>query len=769
MFKSYIKIAFRNLIRQKGFSLINIIGLAIGITVFILIMLYVAGELNADKFHENVDRLYRVERQEKFGITSIPLLGRITEAIPEIELGSRLMPYPGNLKHNNEITSTRITFVDSTFFGMFTFESTIGDLKTALNDKHSMIIKESYAQQLYGDENPLGKTIIFDELEFTITAVMKDLDKKTQIWTTDLMGNFLILEDYGEDFENDWWGNYVTYIMLPEGMEPSYLNDKLAEFNEQMKGIVHESYPAHWFNPVKKLYFETGKYDLSLHGNLMTVNMFMAAAILIIVIACINFINLSTARAIVRAKEIGIRKVIGAVKSNLVMQFLGESVILCGIAGFIALVVIELVYPHFAGFFGMNAILNVTENYLIFAGGILLIGLISGLYPALYLASSVPIEILRGEQTKGSRGATFRKVLTIFQFAISIILIAGTLIVQKQLNYIQNRDLGFDNNQIMTFRIPSECWNDKRDVFKQELLSISGVKSASYLYTTPGRVILQWGYTDEEGNDFQFRTIPTDHDFIDVFEIPMITGENWEQDRNPDNRGVIVNEALVKMMNWEDPLEETLWGEVPVIGVTENFIYRTLHFEIEPLLLVYDLDQTYSISVKLAGSDIENTIEQIEEKYYEFESESTFDYYFLDEEFDRYYRAEIRFGKIFSYFSLLAIFVACLGLFGLASFMTSQRIKEIGVRKVLGASVGQLVKMLSYDSVKWVVVANIIAWPICWLIMNNWLEKFVYHTEIDILVLISAGLLTLLIALITVIYHTYKAASANPVEALKYE
>jgi len=252
MFKSYIKIAFRNLIRQKGFSLINIIGLAIGITVFILIMLYVAGELNADKFHENVDRLYRVERQEKFGITSIPLLGRITEAIPEIELGSRLMPYPGNLKHNNEITSTRITFVDSTFFGMFTFESTIGDLKTALNDKHSMIIKESYAQQLYGDENPLGKTIIFDELEFTITAVMKDLDKKTQIWTTDLMGNFLILEDYGEDFENDWWGNYVTYIMLPEGMEPSYLNDKLAEFNEQMKGIVHESYPAHWFNPVKK-------------------------------------------------------------------------------------------------------------------------------------------------------------------------------------------------------------------------------------------------------------------------------------------------------------------------------------------------------------------------------------------------------------------------------------------------------------------------------------------------------------------------------------
>jgi putative ABC transport system permease protein len=769
MIKNYLKVAFRNLFRHKLFSFINIIGLAIGITVFILIMLYVNGELSADKFHKNADRIYRVERQEKFGITSIPLLDRITEAIPEIEMGSRLMPYPGNLKHNNDIILSRFTFVDSNFFKMFTFEAVSGDLTTALNDKHSMIIKESYARQLFENDNPMGKTIIFSDVEFTITAVMKDLDKKTQLQTTDLMGNFLMLRDFGEDFENDWWGNYVTYIMLPEGMEPSYLDEKLAEFNNYMKELVHESYPDHWFNPFKKLYFEQGKYDHSLHGNILTVNMFMAAALLIIIIACINFINLSTARAMIRAKEIGIRKVVGAVRRNLIIQFLGESLLLCLLAGFISLVIIELVFPHFANFFGVDSNLHTLNNYMVFIAGLILLGLISGIYPSFYLASSIPVEVLRGEQTSGKKGSTFRKVLTVFQFAISIILIAGTLIVQKQLKYIQGRDMGFNKDQVLTFRIPSECWNEKRDVFKQEILSISGVQTASYLYTTPGRVILQWGYTDEEGNAHEFRTIPTDPEFINVFEVPLISGENWNWEMGPQDQGVIVNEAFVEMMNWENPLEEMIWGDVPIKAVMKNFIYRTLHFEIEPLLLVYDWDQTYSISVKLSGNEIQNTIEQIEAKYYEFEAESTFSYYFLDDDFERYYRSEIRFGRIFSYFSLLAIFVACLGLFGLASFMTAQRTKEIGVRKVLGASVFQLIKLLSYDSVKWVLIANVIAWPVCWIIMNKWLDKFVFHTSINLFVLLFAGLLTLSIALITVIYHTYRSAAASPVDSLKYE
>ena len=256
MFGNYIKTAVRNFVRQKGFSYINIIGLAIGITVFALIMIYVMGELSADKFHENVDRIYRVERQEKFGVTSIPLLTRIMEAIPEIESGSRLMPYPGYLKRGDEYTQQRYVFVDSTFFDMFTFEAVAGDLTTALDDKNSMIIKESYAKELFGEENPVGHEIIFREESFTITAVLKDPDQKTQLQTSDLMGNFLKLQDFGEDFENDWWGNYVTYIMLPEGMQPSYLQEKLDTFNNEMKEIVHESYPENWFNSFKVLYFE---------------------------------------------------------------------------------------------------------------------------------------------------------------------------------------------------------------------------------------------------------------------------------------------------------------------------------------------------------------------------------------------------------------------------------------------------------------------------------------------------------------------------------
>jgi len=768
MFRNYFKIAIRNIVRKKGFSFINIIGLAIGITVFALIMIYVSGELSADKFHNNIDRIYRVERQEKFGITSIPLMTRIMEAIPEIEKGTRLMPYPGYLKRGDNYTLERFVFVDSSFFEIFSFEAVAGDLTTALDDKNSMIIKESYAKELFGEENPMGKEIIFREESFTITAVLKDLDKKTQVQTSDLMGNFLKLKDFGEDFENDWWGNYVTYIMLPEGMQPNYLQDKLDAFNTEMKGIVHESYPNHWFNPFKDLYFELGKYDHSLHGNILTVKMFLAAALLIILIACINFINLSTARAMIRSREIGVRKVLGANRKNLILQFLGESVLLCVIAGILALVFIEIAYPYFSDFFEMNARIHIAKNYLFFVMGLFLVGLISGIYPAFYLASGVTVEVLRNEQTKGSKGSVFRKILTVFQFALSIILVAGTLIVQKQLNYIQNKDWGFNKDQVISFRQPSECWNEKRETFKQEIDNITGVKEASYTYTTPGRVILQWGYTDPDGVVYNFRTIPTDPSFINVFEIPILMGENWNWELGQE-QGVIVNKAFVEMMGWENPLEETIWGDVPIKGVMKNFVYRTLHFEIEPLLLVYDWEQTYNLSIKLDGSNISSTISLIQEKYNEYDEKDNFDYYFLDDDFERYYRAEIRFGQIFSFFSILAILVACLGLFGLASFLTAQRTKEIGVRKVLGASVSQIIKILSIDFAKWVIIANIIACPVCWCIMNNWLNKFAFRTNIGILVFIISGLLAILIALITVIFHTYRAASSNPVDALKYE
>ncbi len=768
MFRNYFKIAIRNIVRQKGFSFINIIGLAIGITVFALIMAYVIGELSADKFHKNMDRIYRVERQEKFGVTSIPIMERLMNALPEIENGSRLMPYPGNIKHNGDLTATRLVFVDSTFFEIFTFAAVAGDLATALDDKQSMVIKESYAKELFGNVNPIGKEIIFRDESFTITAVLKDLNNKTQLMTTDLMGNFLKLRDFGENFEDEWWGNYITYIMLPESVKPASLQEKLDSFNAEMKEIVHESYPEHWFNPIKNIYFESGKFDYSIHGNILTVKMFLASAILIILIACINFINLSTARAMVRAREIGVRKVVGAKKSNLVLQFLGESILICSIAGTISLVLIEIFLPHFSEFFNMTAQIKTLNNFLLFGCGILFIGLLSGLYPAFYLASSIPVEVLKSEQTKGAKGAVFRKILTVFQFAISIILVSGTLIVQKQLHYIQNRDLGFNKDQIISFRIPSECYNEKRETFKQEILSIAGVKEAAYLYTTPGRVIVQWGYTDPEGESYQFRTITTDPSFIDIFEVPIMMGENWNWDLD-QQQGIIVNEAFVEMMGWENPLEEFIWGDVPIRGVMKNFIYRSLHYEIEPLALVYDWNQTHSISIKLDGTDMPTTIKLIEEKYNEFEEENTIKYYFLDDDFEIFYRDEIRFGQIFGYFSLLAILVACLGLFGLASFLTSQRTKEIGVRKVLGASVGQVVKILSFDFVKWVIVANVIAWPVCWYIMNNWLQKFVFQTNIGILVFVKAGALAIIIALITVIFHTYRAASSNPVEALKYE
>ena len=768
MFKNYIKIAIRNLLKYKGYSFINILGLAIGITVFIFIMIFVNYEFSADKFHENYDRIYRVERQEKFGITGITSLQLMMDNIPDIENGTRLMRYRGNIKYKENKIKSMPIFVDSTFFSIFSFEAVTGDLQTVLDDPGAIVLTESFSKKVFGDEDPIGKTVSFFMLNLTVKAVVKDLENRTLLWAREAFIPFVNLKELGEDFENHWWGNYETYIVLPSKMTLEQFQPKLNACNNLMRQLVDENFPDHYLRPLKELYFERGKYDHSFHGNILTVKIFLASAILIILIACINFVNLSTARAILRAKEIGVRKIVGAKKKNLIFQFLGESIIICLITGVLAAILIEIFYPKISDFFQINYPINTLLNIVLYIVSLTLLGIIAGIYPAFHLAFCFPINVLSTESHKGRKGIIFRKLLTIFQFTISIILITGTIIVFKQLGYIRTKDLGFDKEQIISFRIPGEA-REKRDVFKQELLKIPGVKNISYIYTVPGRVVLQWGYTDEEENTTWFRCLPTDPEFVNLYGIEIVHGRNFDWDLETDRGNFLVNEAFVKEMGWDEPVGHELYQGTTVIGVVKDFIYRSLHFEIEPLIINFDWGNTFSVNLKVESKNFEQIISQVQKKYEEYDIENPFEYFFLDDDFNILYREDIRFGKIFGFFSGLSIFVACLGLVGLASFMTTQRTKEIGVRKVLGSSVKGIVFLLTKDFSKNVLYASIIAWFTAYYIMNKWLQNFAFRTKLDWWIFILSGLTALIIALLTVSFQTIKAANTNPVEALKYE
>jgi len=769
MLKNYLKTALRRLLKYRLHSIINILGLAIGISVFLIIMIYVFYEISADEFHQNYTRIYRVDLNEKFGITSITLMQRILDGVPELENGTRLMPYSGKVEYNENRIDSRLTFVDSTFFDIFSFEPLIGDLTSALNDPNSIVLLESFAEKLFGDDYPIGKEIQFFMLNLTVRAVVKDPQHRTQLWAREGFVPFINLKTLGEDFENDWWGNYVTYLLFPENCDHPQLIKKVESYIEELKKIIHENYPSYILRPFSKLYFEQGKYDHSVHGNLQSVRIFLASAFIIILIACINFINLSTSRAILRAKEIGIRKIVGADRKSVILQFLIESVLTCIISGIFAVILIQIFYPQLSIFFRINYQLNTFLNYLIFGLFLLLIGIVAGIYPAFCLASGVPVEVIKNEYKTGVKGVLFRKILTVIQFSISIILIIGTFIVLQQLYYIRNVDMGFDKEQVMSFSIPPGVRDNKRELFKQELLKIPGVKKVAYIYTVPGRVVLQWGYHDQEGNEYYFRTIPTDPDFVSVYNIDIVAGRNFSWELETDRDNFLVNETFVRQMGWEDPIGRELYEGTQVIGVVEDFIYRSLHNEIEPLIIPFNWDNTYSVNIRVDDKDQVNTINRIQNVYEEFEKENNFEYFFLDDDFNLLYRSEIRFGKIFIFFSTLSIFIACMGLFGLSSFLTYQRTREIGIRKVMGSSVRNIVFILSREFSRNVLLANLLAWPIAYFIMKNWLQNFSFRINLTPLPFIIAGFLAFIIALLTVSFQTIKAANANPIECLRYE
>ncbi len=787
MLNNYLKIACRNMSRNRVYSVINISGLAIGMTVFTLIIVFVLNEYSYDKFNEKIERIYRVGF-ENFSQTYLaPGIGKeIRENIPEVQKMARfkirtdyLAKYlperdPDNPKYT---TIRRFCWVDRDVFDIFSFEFIAGDPSEALSVPYSIVLTESIADILFSEENPLGKTIRINNTNiYTVTGVISDPDKFHIDF--DVLASFVTLgKIIGEHELNSYrsW-NLQTYVLLPEIHDKTAVSNKMTEHFHKIlkKRNIFDLYA------LKGLYFQglgSGRY-----GNLQFIYIFITAAFFILLIACINYINLSTAKAAKRAKEIGIRKVSGSLKRMLVSQFLLESVLISAISFLAAGILLILFIPIFNSMINSKlslASLNDPLTVIIIFGGVFIIGLIAGLYPALYLSGIKPVSVLKGDAAKGRKGVIFRRTLVVVQFAISIILIIGTVVVFQQLHYVKNADLGFNKEQIIHFDLNREL-RSMRGVFRERLLRIPGIRDVSFSQGYPGR-IYNWESFDHKGERTGFAVFSVDPEYFDIYDFELIDGRKFSRNIRSDEFGTcIMNEEAARQFKLVDPVGTVFyrskWGsssfpskEVEVIGVVKDFHFESLQDEIRPLLFSWNEGWLWMANIRISPTGISETLENIRQLSIELAPDFPFEYSFINESFNSQYKSEERFGSIFGYFSILAVFIACLGLFGLALFIVEQRKKEVGIRKVLGSSLSGIIVLLSDEFTKWVISANIIAWPISWFIIDRWLNNFAYRINIDLSVFILAGILSVVIAVLTISIQTFRAASANPVDSLRYE
>lgn len=792
MIKNYLKVAFRKLLSHKAFSFINIIGLSIGMTACFLIYLYVTFELSYDTFHTKADRIYRVVADIKTPTEVINASGpawavppNAKDEFPEIEsfvriLNDNLLIRKGDIKFQEENT----IYADSAFFHVFDFKLLKGNPKSALKDQLSVVFSETAAKKYFGKTDPIGQTLLIsgEGLPATVTGVMKDIPENSQIKGDVVVSMSTITEKYkGLDSQ---WGNYGTsaYLLLKPGVNAKALEAKFPGFLERRNGTEmkkSQMYATLFLEPLKDVYLRSTR-DGSKTGNINNVYIFSIIAVFILLIACINFINLTTARAAERAKEVGIRKVAGAEKSQLVWQFIGESVMLCLIAFVLTVILSALMLPLFNQLAGKTVSPGIFHDmgYVLqlFLASIS-IGLLAGIYPALVLTSFKPVIVLKGRFATGTKGILLRKGLVVTQFTISIALIIATIVVYNQMTYMRNQELGFNKDQMM---IIDTNGDSAKSAFRQALTSLPGIKSIATSSSVPGGGN-PGAYSEIENNkgEMQIANLDlyfVDFDYINQFKIKMVAGRGFSKDFMTDTtQAMVLNEAAVKMFGYSSP-EQAIgkkfkqWGrEGKIIGVMKDFHFKSLQQPIKPLSMRIEPDRLNLVSVNVSANNLPTTISTIENKWKTFIPNRPFSYYFLDEFFDKQYRGEERFGKLFLNFAVLAIIISCLGLLGLASYSTVQRTKEIGIRKVLGASVSGIVNLLSKEFLILVFISFAIAAPIAWYFMYKWLQDFAYHTSVSIWVFVLAGIAALAIALFTVSFQAIKAAVANPVKSLRTE
>ena len=785
MLKNYLKIAYRNLTRYKAFTVINILGLAVGMACTILILLWVQDELSFDKFNKNAESIYRVVEIQHYAggtifpvaVTPGPLAESLKDNFPEIENATRFNYSRRVLRYKDKIFNETVAFADPSFLKIFSYPLVTGNPDNVLNDLHSIVLTEKAALKYFGDENPVGKSIMIDDsLNLKVTGVLQDIPTNSHL-RFDFLVPFEFLKNLGRKL--DEWGNnsFYTYVQLQQDAKVSDINKKIKdEIKKHNEGSVTD---LELQQLLKIHLYSAGKYtaDIGGLGNIEYVNIFSLVALIVLFIACINFMNLSTARATKRAKEVGMRKVIGAERLQIVKQFYIESILFAFIALLIALAMSDLLLNAFNNLSGKEISLSSLGTTTIIGFILLTIftGIIAGSYPAIYLSSFLPIKVLKSDKAVSGGGAFFRKVLVVTQFSLSLILIIGTLVITSQLDYIKNKDLGFNRENVIELNINNSIRSNLEAV-KNELKQNPKIISVAASNQNPTYVMNSTSNFDWEGknekDEILIHFMFGDKDFVNTFKMKMAEGRFYSKDFGSDTSSIVINEEAAKIIGMKDPVGKTLtmWGDkLTIIGVVKNFNFKPLETKIEPLVIRYSNDLLFSMFVRVKPGDLTGTIDYIKNVYKTFSPSAPFDYHFLDEDFDNLYRSETRMQTIFGYFAILAIIISCLGLFGLASYIAERRTKEIGIRKVLGANVFNLSYLLSLQFTKWVLISNLIAWPVAYFLINRWLQDFAYRVNISFWLFPLAGLLVLVVALLTISYQAIKAALVNPVKSLKYE
>jgi putative ABC transport system permease protein len=793
MWRNYWITAFRNLKRQKAHAIINIAGLAVGMACCILILLWVQDELSYDKYHKNVDGIYRIALTEHRDTGDsmaphafspvAPLLKNEYPGITDFVRFGR--EYRALVSHgNNSFVEERFFYADSTVFRIFDFVPVKGDASSALVEPFSVMLTETTAEKYFGDENPIGKTLhINAEQDYVVTGVLKNTPRNSHI-QFDFLASFSSLYAEDEKLMREYWAyRCYTYLLIPNPNNATQLNKAFPDFIFRHKGERWASYIEFHLQPLKSIHLHSNlNYELESNGDIRYVYTFSLVAFLVLAIACINFINLSTARSTIRAREVGLRKVLGAYRSHLTRQFFCEASLFALVAIPFAILCVELALPAFNQVSSKNLTIHYTGNgtiLLSIIGIISFVGLVSGSYPAFLLSSFQPAEVLKSKHKPGASRSAFRKCLVIIQFSVSIILIIGTLVVQHQIDFIKNERLGFHKQNRLVLRVDDPEMKKSYPSFKNELLKHTNILAVTASNGVPSRnpgISIFRQAENQSDQNIIMRSLLVDYDFTTTMGIEMMAGRNFSHQMATDaSEAFIINETAAEMFGWSSPVGKEVIdldsGQGRVIGMVKDFHFRSKHQEIEPLVIKILPDRKYIsyITIHINTSHARSVLSFIESHWQSFSPNRPFDHFFLDESFDKLYRSEERLGTLFRGFTLLTIFIACLGLFGLASFTAERRTKEVGIRKVVGASVANIVLLLSREFLKWVLLANLIAWPLAYLILNEWLKNFSYQVDIRIWTFILSTALALAVALITVSYQSIKAALANPVESLKYE
>ncbi len=780
---SYVKIAVRKIRRHKTYSFINVAGLAVGMSACILILLWVQSELSYDRFHEKAGQIFRAVEHERMSdgrTLSYPLFPTafgpaLKSDYPQVLETARLRRSRGRIVRvgENSFYEDNFAFADPELLKIFTFPLLQGNPETVLSSPSSIVLTEGMARKYFGGKNPIGQIIQVDgRFEFQVTGILKSIPHNSQI-RFGFVVPFIALEQYGWEMNN--WGAWGirTYVLLNKHTDYQKFNIQIEGF---IKKYVEDTIMTVSLQPLTRVHLHSAEINASgTDGDIKYVYIFSLIAFFILLMACVNFMNLTTARSENRAREVGVRKVVGAKRRNLIFQFFGESILLSLLAFIFAVGLAQLALPAFNSLTGKKMTFQIFTQPALFLGllGIAaLTGVIAGSYPALFLSSFQPIKTLRTRFPSGTGGGLFRKTLVVSQFVLTICLVIATVIVNRQMHFIRNMNLGIEKEHILCLELKGSL-EDRYQVLKNEILKNTSVISVTAASDAPVGNHMSISLDEWEGRDtdahYLLDLLSVDHDYLKVFGLNLVEGRFFRaEETNKEEQPIVVNETAIKAMGMTDPVGKRVL-EFRIIGVIKDYHFDSLHKAIAPLGIIYDPDDYDSLLIKIRPGNLRETLAVIKESWSDVAPEYPFEFRFLDESIDSLYKNDRKVGKVINIATILALFIACLGLFGMASFSAEQRTKEIGIRKVFGASIPSIFFLLSKQFSKWVIVANVVAWPVAYFVMSKWLSGFAFRTSLNILFFVFAAAAALMIAMITVSYQTLKASLANPIHSLRHE